>query len=174
MRGQPFCRYVYIGLGSNLANRMRNIRMAVALLKRSRGIRFVRISSIYETDPWGNTRQGRFLNAVARVGTGLSPRGLLHLLQRIEKRLGRKRRFKWSPRTIDLDILLFGRLRCTGTDLTIPHKYITERMFVMVPLAELDNSIRLNGRYLKCWIEGLSGEPSLEVKVRFGHKQKTP
>ncbi len=142
------CRGVYLGLGSNLANRKRNLMMAVTLLKRCRGISFVRLSSIYETEAWGR-EQRPFLNAVVAIGTSLSPQVLLELVKKIENRLRRRRRFKWSERTLDIDILLYRKRSLRRSNLTIPHKYITERLFVLEPLAELDASIRLNGESIE-------------------------
>lgn len=99
--------FAYLGLGSNLGDRRRNIADAVKMLAESGCVRIEKVSSLYETEPVGYTEQGRFLNAVAGVICDLSPLGLLSLCQGIEARLGRERTIRWGPRTIDIDILLY-------------------------------------------------------------------
>jgi len=99
--------FAYLGLGSNLGDRRRNIADAVKMLAESGHVRIEKVSSLYETEPVGYTEQGRFLNAVAGVICDLSPLGLLSLCQGIEARLGRERTIRWGPRTIDIDILLY-------------------------------------------------------------------
>jgi 2-amino-4-hydroxy-6-hydroxymethyldihydropteridine diphosphokinase len=122
----------YVGLGSNLGDRERAIREAARLI----GAR--RLSTIIETEPWGNEQQPRFLNAVAEVETGLEPRQLLDLLLDVEAQLGRERDGShWGPRTIDLDLLLYGDRAVGEPGLTVPHPFLHERLFVLAPLAEL-------------------------------------
>jgi 2-amino-4-hydroxy-6-hydroxymethyldihydropteridine diphosphokinase len=122
-----------VGLGSNLGDREALIREAADLI----GAR--RLSTIVETEPWGDVDQPRFLNAVAEVETALSARAfLVHLLD-VERRLGRERvGRKWGPPTIDLDLLLFGDERIDEPGLVVPHPRLHERAFVLEPLAELD------------------------------------
>lgn len=125
----------YIGLGSNLGDRLDYLVQAVAHLE---GIgTVVTLSSIYETAPWGYQDQPSFLNAVCQLRTGLPPERLLEALQRIEGVLDREREQHWGPRTIDLDVLLYDSLTWDSADLTIPHPYLHERAFVLVPLAEI-------------------------------------
>ena len=128
----------YIGLGSNLGEREAQIRLALDDLARLPGSRLVRASSLYDSEPVGDVDQPNFLNAVAELETELTPRQLLWNLLLIERRLGRTRTRRWGPRTIDLDLLLYGPLVVEEPDLQIPHPEMTRRSFVLVPLVELD------------------------------------
>jgi len=129
----------YIGLGSNLGEREAMIRLALDDLARLPETRLVRASSLYDTEPVGEVDQPNFLNAVALIDTELTPRQLLWNLLLIEKRLGRVRtQQRWGPRTIDLDLLLYGNLVIDEPDLKIPHPELLRRSFVLVPLVELD------------------------------------
>ena len=122
----------YVGLGSNLGDREGLIRRAAEL------IGAVRLSTLIETDPWGYENQPRFLNAVAEIDTTLSARQLLDHLLDVERRLGRERIGpRWGPRTIDLDLLLYGDEVIDEPGLVVPHPRIAERRFVLEPLAEL-------------------------------------
>ncbi len=127
----------YIGLGSNLGNREENIRKAVELLEKSPGIRVVKLSPFYETEPVGDIPQGKFINAAAEIYTTLFPPGLLAVCRNIEDALGRVRTVKWGPRTIDLDILLYGEEVIRTSELTIPHPLMHEREFVLRPLSDI-------------------------------------
>jgi len=127
----------YIGVGSNLGDRKAYIDEAVRLLGSTKGVSVKRISSIYETDPVGGPAQGRFLNGVIEIDTDLKPINLFKELSAIEERLGRVRGMKNGPRTIDLDILYFGRERVDTADLVVPHPRINEREFVLKGLREL-------------------------------------
>ena len=128
----------FVGLGSNLGERETMIRLALDDLARLPGTRLVRASSLYDTEPVGDVEQPNFLNAVAQVDTNLSARQLLWNLLLIERRLGRTRTARWGPRTIDLDLLLYGHLVVDEEDLQVPHPELTRRAFVLVPLVELD------------------------------------
>jgi 2-amino-4-hydroxy-6-hydroxymethyldihydropteridine diphosphokinase len=128
----------FVGLGSNLGDREAQIRLALDALRQVAETRVVRVSSIYDTEPVGEPNQPNFLNAVALIDTQLSARQLLWNLQLIERRLGRVRTQRWGPRSIDLDLLLFGDLVLDEPDLKIPHPELTRRGFVLVPLVELD------------------------------------
>jgi 2-amino-4-hydroxy-6-hydroxymethyldihydropteridine diphosphokinase len=130
----------YVGLGSNLGERESLIRQAAELI----GVR--RLSTIIETEPWGYESQPRFLNAVAEVETELDARGLLDRLLDVERRLGRERAGpQWGPRTIDLDLLLFGDEEIDEPGLIVPHPHLEERRFVLEPLAELAPLRRIPG-----------------------------
>lgn len=129
---------VFIGVGSNLGDREKQIRLAKDLLGSIRGVRFFRCSQIRETDPVGGPPQGKYLNAVWEIETGLSPRGLLKELLMIEKTLGRDRKEKNGPRTLDLDILFYEDQVIRERNLTIPHPQLQERVFVLEPMAELE------------------------------------
>lgn len=127
----------YIGLGSNVGDRKANIKKALDRLGAAGRLR--KVSSFYCTEPVGFKDQGEFINAVAELETDLSPQKLLAECGRIEEALGRIREVQWGPRTIDLDILLFGGevVRDHDPDLAVPHPLLTERRFVLVPLAEI-------------------------------------
>jgi 2-amino-4-hydroxy-6-hydroxymethyldihydropteridine diphosphokinase len=139
----------YVGLGSNLGDREANMRGALALLE---ALGRVRASGIRETDPVGVTDQPRFLNAVAEVETELPARELLDRLLAFERRLGRDRsaETRWGPRTIDLDLLLYGQQTIDEPGLTVPHPRLAEREFVLEPLHELDPELTLpDGRAVR-------------------------
>ena len=125
----------YLGLGSNLGDKRRNLRLALDFLGSE--CRVLATSSLYSTEPVGHLEQAWFLNSAARVETERSPHELLELIQAIENRLGRVRTIPNGPRTIDIDILLFDGLVIDSSGLTIPHPRMHERRFVLEPLAEI-------------------------------------
>lgn len=127
----------YLGLGSNLGDRRRNLDQAVAALDRAPGIRVTRVSAFRITAPFGVQDQPEFLNGVVEIETDLAPLALLAAVKGIEAELGRTPSYRWGPRLIDIDILLYDRLRCKSPELTLPHPGILERPFVIEPLAEL-------------------------------------
>jgi 2-amino-4-hydroxy-6-hydroxymethyldihydropteridine diphosphokinase len=131
----------YVGLGANLGDREATIRAAVAALP---GV--VAVSSLLETDPVGVVDQPGFLNGVAALETGLSARELLDTLLAVERALGRERRERWGPRTIDLDLLLYGGEAIDEPGLTVPHPRLHERRFALEPLAELAPEALIPGR----------------------------
>jgi 2-amino-4-hydroxy-6-hydroxymethyldihydropteridine diphosphokinase len=128
---------VFIGIGSNLGNRLDNIEKAIERLKSVPDIEVEKVSSIIETNPQGGPPQPKYLNGAIKINTELSARGLLKVLQEIENQLGRKRLVKNGPRTIDLDILLYGDKKIDESDLKIPHPHMLKREFVMKPLFEI-------------------------------------
>jgi len=130
----------YLDLGSNLGDREANIRQALRLLAQE--ITLVVVSAIYETEPWGYEAQPRFLNAACGVETTLPPLGLLDLMQRIEREVGRKPTFHLGPRVIDLDILLYGQEVIRTERLVVPQGSLQERAFALVPLAEIAPDVR--------------------------------
>ncbi len=131
-------KIAYIALGSNLGDRDESLRHALTALRRTEGVEVVRVSPVYETRPVGGpTDQGPYLNAVAEVRSELGPRDLLAVLLNIEQQLGRVRREKDGPRTIDLDLLLYGDLVHEDAQLIVPHPRLHERIFVLYPLAQL-------------------------------------
>jgi 2-amino-4-hydroxy-6-hydroxymethyldihydropteridine diphosphokinase len=133
----------FIGLGSNVGDRLQYLRQAVRRLGEREGVQVIDVSSVYETEPVGPADQPWFLNAVAAVDTSLSPTALLHHTQAIERGLDRVTVYRWGPRTIDLDILLYGDVQVRTVTLTIPHAELCHRAFVMIPLLELDPEIAL-------------------------------
>jgi 2-amino-4-hydroxy-6-hydroxymethyldihydropteridine diphosphokinase len=136
----------YIGLGSNLADRERTIERAVRLLGAEPGIEVVSVSSLRETEPWGRVAQPAFFNGAVAVETTLEPRALLRVLLDVERRLGRVRDERWGPRTIDLDLLLYGDVVLDEPGLTVPHPLLHERAFALEPLQELDPELAVPGR----------------------------
>ena len=126
----------YLGLGSNLGRRARNLSAARRRL-REKGARILRQSRVIETEPWGVHDQPRFLNQVLEVEWEGTARRLLRAAQAVERDGGRVRTRRWGPRTIDIDILLFGDVRVADKDLQIPHPRIDERSFVLEGLREL-------------------------------------
>jgi 2-amino-4-hydroxy-6-hydroxymethyldihydropteridine diphosphokinase len=131
----------YVGLGSNLGDRETTIQAAIAALP---GV--VAVSELRETDPVGVTEQPPFLNGAIALETELSPRDLLERLLAVERELGRERRERWGPRTIDLDLLLYGDETTDEPGLTVPHASLHERRFALEPLAELDPQLVVPGR----------------------------
>ncbi len=125
----------FLGLGSNLGDRLDNLRAAVAALE---GIVIIKaLSKVYETAPMHLPDQPMFLNMAVRIGTDLAPLALLTALKGIESALGRKRGIRWGPRLIDLDILLYEDVVMNDTGLTIPHPRLAERRFALAPLADV-------------------------------------
>lgn len=127
----------FIGLGSNVGDRLQFLRRAVECLDETVEVQVTKVSSVYETEPIGPTDQPWFLNAVVEIDTSLNPSALLTHLQGIERALDRVTTYRWGPRTIDLDILLFGRVQVKTATLQIPHPELCNRAFVMIPLLEL-------------------------------------
>lgn len=135
----------YIGLGSNLGSRQEHLSAAVRLLGDHPDIRVEAGSPVYETDPVGYLEQPAFLNMVVRVGTRLEPHALLAYLLHVEQELGRKREIRWGPRTIDMDILLYGDSVLDTPELTVPHPRMLERAFVLIPLQDVYHGDTLPG-----------------------------
>lgn len=133
----------YLALGTNLGVREHYLYTALKELNDTRCIKITDFSSIYETDPVGYTDQDSFLNMVIKVKTDLSPLDLLRILQEIEIKLGRERKIRWGPRTIDLDILLYNQENIDDKQLTIPHPRMHERAFVVIPLMDIDKDLIL-------------------------------
>ncbi|MFW6107984.1 MAG: 2-amino-4-hydroxy-6-hydroxymethyldihydropteridine diphosphokinase [bacterium] len=132
----------FIGIGSNLGDRGATIAAAVERIGDLPRTRVVRLSSLIETEPVGVTDQPRFLNAAAELRTGLEPLELLDALLEIEAQLGRVRRERWGPRTIDLDLLLFDDKVMQTDRLELPHPRMNGREFVLAPLAEIAGRVR--------------------------------
>jgi len=137
----------FVGIGSNLGEPERQIAEALELLRAEDGIEVVAVSSLQETEPVGYRNQPNFLNGAAALETELSPRELLTRLLEIERRLGRERGAgpRFGPRTIDLDLLLYGDETVDEPGLTVPHPRLAERRFALEPLAELDPSLEIPG-----------------------------
>lgn len=144
----------YVGLGANLGDREATIRRAIARLAAEAGVEVVAVSRLRETEPVGAVDQPPFVNGAVVLATELGARPLLELLLAVERELGRDRarEERWGPRTIDLDLLLYGNLELDEPGLTLPHPRLAERRFVLEPLLELDPGLTLpDGRS----VEGL-------------------
>jgi len=146
----------YLGLGSNLGNREANLRQAVAQLAPTR------VSSIYETAPMYVTDQPAFLNMVVELETALSPLDLLRFALDIEQQMGRQRTVAKGPRTIDIDVLLYGGLVMNTDELTLPHPGMAERRFVLEPLLELAPELTMpdSGKPIADLLGALTGQPA--------------
>ncbi|MGI6452607.1 MAG: 2-amino-4-hydroxy-6-hydroxymethyldihydropteridine diphosphokinase [Syntrophomonadaceae bacterium] len=131
----------YVGLGSNLGDKIQNLKNAVKEIEKIAKTQVTRQSSLYLTEPWGKQDQEEFVNQVIEISTQLTPRELLSWLQQIEIKMGRKRKEKWGPRIIDLDILLYGDQVKEEEDLRIPHPYMRQRLFVLIPLQEINPTV---------------------------------
>ncbi|MDW7651368.1 MAG: 2-amino-4-hydroxy-6-hydroxymethyldihydropteridine diphosphokinase [Bacillota bacterium] len=127
----------FLGLGSNMGDRQKELDFAIGRLREHPQITLVRAADYLETDPVGYLDQDKFLNSAAEIETSLSPYQLLAVLQKIEHDAGRIRTIRWGPRTLDIDILLYEDLVLDDPDLTIPHPRMREREFVLLPLSEI-------------------------------------
>ncbi len=130
----------YIGIGSNIGDRAARLKASVELLSKKEGIEVTSVSSFYNTAPVGYLEQPDFLNAVVEIKTVLSAAELLLICRLIEKELKRERLIRWGPRTIDLDILLYGNQIINEENLNVPHPRMHERAFVLEPLNEINPS----------------------------------
>ena len=162
---------VYLGLGSNLGDRMGNLRLAVERL--SEKVTVKGLSSAYETAPVGYEEQPAFLNAALSGTTELEPLGLLEYVKRIEDDLGRRPSFRNAPRPIDIDILFYGDRVIHTAELTIPHPRVAERAFVLVPLAEIAPDLvhpvsRKRVADLLAGVDGLDGVVMMGALSREG------
>jgi 2-amino-4-hydroxy-6-hydroxymethyldihydropteridine diphosphokinase len=133
---------VFLGLGSNITPRRKHIQRCVDKIKKISGVLVENVSHLYETDPVGGPKQGAFLNAAVHISTDLSPQALLVAFRRIEQLLKRRRRVKWGPRTIDIDILTYGNTTLKSPTLRIPHPRYHTRRFVLIPLADIAPTLR--------------------------------
>ncbi|MFA6548975.1 MAG: 2-amino-4-hydroxy-6-hydroxymethyldihydropteridine diphosphokinase [Candidatus Margulisiibacteriota bacterium] len=136
-KGRSGSSLVYLGLGSNVGDREEYIEQAIFLLEKNPNIEVIKHSSNHETEAEGGTAQPPFLNAAVAIKTKLPPYKLLEVCQEIEATLGREREIEWGPRTIDIDILLYGGEIFSDDKLQIPHSLMHERMFVLKPLREI-------------------------------------
>ena len=135
----------YVGLGANLGPREVTLLRAADLLAAADGVEVVAVSQLRETDPVGVVEQPPFLNGAIALDTSLSPRAVLELLLEVEEELGRVRGERWGPRTVDLDLLVYGDERVDEDGLHVPHPRLHERRFALEPLAELDPELVIPG-----------------------------
>lgn len=132
----------YLGIGSNVGDRVLFVRRAIDELAETPGVTVLKPSSLYETSPVGGPPQRSFVNAAVEIETSKSPRELLTLAKEIEAKLGREdSEIRWGPRIIDVDVLLYGDEKIVEPDLEIPHPRIAERRFVLVPLLEINPDV---------------------------------
>jgi 2-amino-4-hydroxy-6-hydroxymethyldihydropteridine diphosphokinase len=159
---------VYLGLGSNMGDREALLRSALAELDEP-DLKLLRVSSLYETEPIGFREQRWFMNLAAEFETQLFPRQLLHRIQRIERQFGRRRTIANGPRTIDVDILLYGNFVVTADDLEIPHPRYRERRFTLAPLAELRPNLRdpVTGKTVSELLGELRGQAAKRIGFRM-------
>lgn len=160
-----------IGIGTNIGNRAENIRNAVEALDLLPDVKVLRGASIYETAPWGYTEQQNFYNTAVEIETTKSPEILLGACLGIEAGMGRIREFKNGPRIIDLDLLVFENYVINSSDITVPHPFIGERDFVLVPLKELYEDMNVLGfSYTKQYgniIEKSTAKKVENIKIRY-------
>jgi len=135
----------YIGLGTNLGNRIENLRQGVKLLDAEKEIEILKVSAVYQTDPVGGPAQGPFLNTCVEISTDLPPEELLTKMLTIEDKLGRIREERWGPRLIDLDLLVYEKQVIDTEFLQLPHPRMEERDFVMVPLNDIAPALIIPG-----------------------------
>jgi 2-amino-4-hydroxy-6-hydroxymethyldihydropteridine diphosphokinase len=165
METMPALQDVYIGIGSNRGDRMRFLSRACRALASGGRVSGLVRSPVYETSPIG-PRQRPFLNAVVRARTALPPAALLAFLKQIEKKLGRRRGVRWGPREIDLDLLLYGRRKVRTARLTVPHRELSRRKFVLKPMCDLSPGLRPPGscRTVRQLLRALT-EPDQKVSL---------
>ncbi len=132
---------VYIGIGSNIGNKIHQCERAISEILKADRHTLLAKSSLYKTQPMGYTSQDWFVNGVIKIETDLEAPDLLQTLKGIESQMGRIETFRWGPRTIDLDILFFDDAEIYTEELQIPHPFIQDRQFVLVPLAEIDRDL---------------------------------
>lgn len=160
----------YVSIGSNLGDRLEYLKKAWRLLQAREEIQLTQLSSSYETEPLGYADQRKFINAVFSLKTSCTPHALLEILQGIESSLGRERTVRWGPRSVDLDILIYEDMVLQDRLLTIPHPHLTERAFVLVPLAEIAPLLLhpLTGKTIRQHLEELedsAGVVKLELEL---------
>lgn len=145
----------YIGIGGNVGDVFENMKSALNLLNDHSSISVSRISRVYKTPPWGIEDQDWFLNACVSVETNLTAQELLQSCLEVEVALKRIREIRWGPRTIDLDVLVFGEENIAHDNLQVPHPRMHERAFVLMPMADIAPDLFLNGKTISQWLEAI-------------------
>ena len=153
----------YIGLGSNMKSPKQQIKSAIKSIEEIVAIQVLSVSSLYKSKPIGPQNQDDYINAVAKIDTDLMPHELLECMQGIENEQGRIRKERWGPRTLDLDILMFGDEIIKDDKLTIPHSDIENRSFVLAPLAEIDFNCLIPGKGMVRDLLAIIGQDDLEI-----------
>ena len=154
-----------MAFGSNLGDRLKNIKSALAAIRADSHIKVLKASWIIETKPQGGPRQGDYLNGVAKIKTSLAPIALLRVLKHIEKSMGRKKGVRFGPRIIDLDILLYGDKIIHSKRLIVPHPRMRQREFVMGPLREIEPNI-------DTFLDKLASNNGCNRKYRVGPQKR--
>jgi len=154
-----------LGLGGNIGDPERAMVQALDRLHANPVIRIEAVSALYETPPWGKTDQPRFLNAAARIDTSLVPRDLLEAVLAVERELGRDRTERWGPRTIDIDILLYGEIAVDEQGLTVPHPRLAERIFALAPLVDVAPEARIGAQPAAAILQALDRTGLVQLKT---------
>jgi 2-amino-4-hydroxy-6-hydroxymethyldihydropteridine diphosphokinase len=141
-----------LGLGGNIADPVRAMAVALQALDAREDCRVLTVSRLYRTPPWGKTDQAFFFNACAMIETSLPPEALLDICLDIEREMKRERIERWGPRTIDIDILTYGTATRNGERLQLPHPRMTERGFVLMPLADIAGDLVVHDRTIAAWL----------------------
>ncbi len=162
----------YLGLGTNIGDRLNYLNQALNILNSHSNIKISKKSKLYETKAWGYTEQADFLNMCVEIETDLDPNDLLHVCQDVEKKLNRERKIRWGPRTIDVDILFFNDIILQEENLEIPHPRIKERAFVLIPLIDLNNKLKIDNVSIDEYLKSLTTEEREEVKEFIGNEKK--
>ena len=158
----------FLGLGSNLGDRLGHLQAGVSSLAGADGVEVVAVSSVYRTEPVGGPEQPEFLNAVVAVSTTLEPRELLALAKRIEGERDRLRKERWGPRTLDVDILLYGDINMNKPGLEIPHPRLVERRFALEPLLEVEpGAVLPDGTPLVDLLERLADDSRVQLDTEL-------
>ncbi|MGL5329602.1 MAG: 2-amino-4-hydroxy-6-hydroxymethyldihydropteridine diphosphokinase [Peptostreptococcaceae bacterium] len=162
----------YLGLGTNMGDREEYLNNACHTLDKNINIDITKKSKIYETKAWGYTDQADFLNMCVEIETSLDAHDLLKVCQEVEEKLNRERVIRWGPRTIDVDILFFNDIILDDEKLSIPHPRISERAFVLVPLIDLNNNLKIKGMTVENYLNSLTCEEREQVKEYVGDEKK--
>ncbi|MDW7738584.1 MAG: 2-amino-4-hydroxy-6-hydroxymethyldihydropteridine diphosphokinase [Bacillota bacterium] len=163
-------KYAYIGLGSNLGDRLNNIRGALDKISKRSDVYISSVSSIYETIPVGGPKQGLFLNGCAMLITTLSPTILLKVLLQIEDKMGRVRKERWGPRIIDIDLLVYEGIEMNTPLVSLPHPRIAERAFVVIPLNDIAPELKIPGleKSVSSIAKGFNQEKGIKLLIPKG------
>ena len=162
----------YLGLGTNMGDRLEYLNSACILLSEYENINITKKSKIYETKAWGYTDQADFLNMCLEIQTSLDEFQLLEVCGQVEQKLNRKRIIRWGPRTIDVDILFFNDIILNNEKLSIPHPRISERAFVLIPLMDLNTNLVIKNKTIDVYLDSLSSEERGQVKEYIGDEKQ--
>ncbi len=161
---------VYLALGSNLGERENNLRTAVQYISDIGGLNTERLSHVYETEPVGYLEQDRFLNMVMAATTDIEPLELLGKLQGVEDRMGRTREIHWGPRTMDIDMLIYGDKKINLPCLKIPHPQMLKRAFVLIPFRDIYDCPRIYGADINKLIDGCGDRDGVKLYGKLDFK----